>query len=262
MIHFVAMKWAAIATIMLVICVNFAPRSKADDSTKHITNTSSGQNETLPIKRPETEQAGTSQKEQPTENKPPHWYESPEWMLVIVGGITAFVIGWQSWETRKAAQAIANNERAWILVTMGDLPEFTPNHDVLEILYVIPTLKNYGRTPAIITKMRATPERIPVGFKLQPTADHSNIYTKNIDYEIPLPPDHAIQPVKIGIPTADFTPIFDGSFSQYIRGFVEYRDINNRAHTTEFCFIYHVPRGFNPDPAGFYAGPPEYNKIT
>jgi hypothetical protein len=42
---------------------------------------------------------------QPTEKQSPQGDETPEWALVIVGIITFGVIGWQSWETRKTANA-------------------------------------------------------------------------------------------------------------------------------------------------------------
>jgi len=35
---------------------------------------------------------------------PPHWYKSPEWVLVIVGIVTCIVIGYQSYATWCAAQ--------------------------------------------------------------------------------------------------------------------------------------------------------------
>lgn len=35
----------------------------------------------------------------------PKWYSDSAWWLVIIGAATAFVIGWQSFETRRAAQA-------------------------------------------------------------------------------------------------------------------------------------------------------------
>lgn len=43
-------------------------------------------------------------KTQTASNDPPQWYKSPEWVLVIVGIVTAFVIGWQSYETMAAAR--------------------------------------------------------------------------------------------------------------------------------------------------------------
>jgi len=56
--------------------------------------------------------------------KTPEGNTSAEWVLVIVGLITCGVIGWQSWETRRAAkaallnaQALINAERPWIVMT-------------------------------------------------------------------------------------------------------------------------------------------------
>jgi hypothetical protein len=40
-----------------------------------------------------------------TSTKPPPWYTSPEWWLCILGVPTLGFIGWQAWETRKAAEA-------------------------------------------------------------------------------------------------------------------------------------------------------------
>ena len=50
-------------------------------------------------------------------------------LLVVAGFITAAVIFWQSWETRKSAkaallnaQALINSERAWIMVDIVPVP--------------------------------------------------------------------------------------------------------------------------------------------
>lgn len=75
---------------------------------------------------------GSPAKQNATESKTPHWYASPEWILVIVGSFTFIVIGWQAWETRRSAdaasasanaallnaQAIINSERAWVVVEL------------------------------------------------------------------------------------------------------------------------------------------------
>lgn len=37
------------------------------------------------------------------------WWQDSNWALVLIGLITAGVIGWQSWETRKAAEATAKS---------------------------------------------------------------------------------------------------------------------------------------------------------
>lgn len=38
-----------------------------------------------------------------------HWWARPEWWLVAIAGLTGCVIGWQSWETRKAAEGAKEN---------------------------------------------------------------------------------------------------------------------------------------------------------
>lgn len=144
----------------------------------------------------------------------------------------------------------------------SDLPTFTPSTDRLEMIWVAPTLKNYGKTPGTITKIRAKGERVASGFKVSVNPDYATFDTKKIDYETVLPPGISIQPVRIGIATGDFVAINDGSMAQYIRGVVEYRDVNNRKRRTEFCFWYRIQEGYNPDPTGFYMSPPEYNKAT
>ena len=39
------------------------------------------------------------------------WYSSPEWVLVIVAGITFAFVGWQAWETRRSASAALLNAK-------------------------------------------------------------------------------------------------------------------------------------------------------
>jgi len=52
-----------------------------------------------------TDDQGSAAKQDATKNETPHWYASPEWILVIVGSFTFIVIGWQAWATRIAAEA-------------------------------------------------------------------------------------------------------------------------------------------------------------
>jgi hypothetical protein len=55
-----------------------------------------------------------AQRSEPTEiavPKPPKKDATPEWALVFVGIVTAAVIGWQSWETRRSADAAGQSAR-------------------------------------------------------------------------------------------------------------------------------------------------------
>jgi hypothetical protein len=101
-----------------------------------------------------------------TENKPPEWYESPEWTLVIVGCITFLIIGWQSYETRRSAdagkeaseaaktgadaalltaQALIASERPWFVTSVESCED---NSDLWRV-----RVANKGRTPGHLNAM-------------------------------------------------------------------------------------------------------------
>jgi hypothetical protein len=96
-------------------------------------------------------------------DQPVHWWSDSNWWVVIIAAITAAVIGWQSWETRKAAQASRDNvgatkdsadaallnakalivsERPWLLVTIS-VDKDDPD------MFNVSAL-NRGNTPAIL----------------------------------------------------------------------------------------------------------------
>jgi hypothetical protein len=73
-------------------------------------------------------------------------------VLAVVGLFTFLVIGWQSWETRKAAdaaklnaQALINTERPWFVVTV----EHSMGHPGFYNLKIT----NKGRTPGILEEI-------------------------------------------------------------------------------------------------------------
>jgi hypothetical protein len=76
-----------IATTTLAALVSLAPRSEARNQ---------------PFPRGQVH----------TEHEMSHRYPSAEWILVIVTGVTAGFICWQSWETKRAAKAAADSVEA------------------------------------------------------------------------------------------------------------------------------------------------------
>jgi hypothetical protein len=59
---------------------------------------------------------------------PPRWWAKPDWWILAVATLTAFVIGWQSWETRKSASAseksvllLIEEKRARIVVAISEM---------------------------------------------------------------------------------------------------------------------------------------------
>ncbi len=99
------MKPALIAAVVLAAIINFAPGSEGQQRSNTITK--DAQTKTHPDRQPlasRKDEESPAAETKATKSKPPRWYESPEWVLVI-GIITCFVIGWQSWATSRAAQA-------------------------------------------------------------------------------------------------------------------------------------------------------------
>jgi hypothetical protein len=96
-------KPVLIAAIVLAILVYFAPRSYCQEApAKNQQRTDNQSSVTGNQVHPETETPRT-------DKQPPSWYESSEWMLVIVGFITAIAVGLQSWWTRRSADAANRN---------------------------------------------------------------------------------------------------------------------------------------------------------
>jgi hypothetical protein len=82
----------------------------------------------------------------------PRWWAKSDWWLVVIAGLTGCMVGWQSWETRKAAEA-ANRalemgkikERAKIVLVVSRL------NPVLNKIPGVPfTVTNKGESKAFI----------------------------------------------------------------------------------------------------------------
>jgi hypothetical protein len=97
------MKRALITVVVLAASIHFAPRCQAEQQAPQKTEASETQ--APPVVPAHTgEQSGPGHYEGRTD-KTPRWYESPEWVLVIVGSVTCIVIGWQAIATQLAARA-------------------------------------------------------------------------------------------------------------------------------------------------------------
>jgi hypothetical protein len=129
-----------------------------------------------------------------------HWYRIPEWWLCILGLPTLVFVGWQSWETRKAAQAtresaisvskqsvlmekqaaqmeaqtkelsrqnrnILHAERAWVVESikfLDDIPRRQASGG--GVMTALVTFKNIGRQPAFLKLLQTrfqSSERLP-----------------------------------------------------------------------------------------------------
>jgi hypothetical protein len=192
-----------------------------------------------------------------------------EWVLVIVGVITCFVIGWQALETRRAAeatrisaeetktaanaallnaQAVINSERPWLLIQTNEIkdPFLIPvEAGSRHAAHCIFSIKNWGRTPGIVFS-----EKVELQISDNPIAlPDCKVY--NVDWKrdnpLPFPPNESI-PVEANLSPIGFITKkdSDGILSKdkflWLCGFIRYRDTFERAkapeYETQFCYLW------------------------
>jgi hypothetical protein len=158
------MKLAFIAAIVLAFAVHLTPRCEAKEKTTEITTRANEQEPravtavlALAI---DANQQGPASSNDATQNQTPSGYKPSEWALPLIGIITAGFICWQSWETRKAAQAsqksvkaaernadiLIASERAWMSIK-ADMKDYNPVYNRHRFYWQI---KNTGKSVAVL----------------------------------------------------------------------------------------------------------------
>jgi len=212
--------------------------------------------------------------------------------LVIIGALTFVAILYQAIKTADAAAAtqdaakatqeategirrqidimerqnehFTNSERAWALVDIGKLPDFQPDPNRLQILWIYPMIKNYGRTPAHITRIAGIVKLIPDGEKLPEIPEYTVGQGFDERINTVLPPEVPIQP-RLGVSGDEFIRVQEGKVTLYVHGFVEYSDVNRNRRRSAYCFVYVRQGGFSPAESGFYPAfnaPEAYTECT
>lgn len=217
-------------------------------------------------------------------NKTPHWYASPEWILAIVAVITLLIVGYQSVQMRKAAEAALLNakavihaERPFLVIPMGE--EFSKIENPILITrvpgeyrrsYCNFKIKNFGRSMAKIIE-----ERLAL---FHGTVPDSTIF----DRLSPFLEGYAFPPNEVVPHQATFEP--DGRITPqelaeivtrkrfvWLCGYFRYKDTFDRPdapeYETRFCFRWVYDQTKSTDPSihrSFWimAGPSEYNRAT
>jgi hypothetical protein len=187
---------------------------------------------------------------------------------ILVASRTLRVLAEQNKETARAARAsetqataLTNSERAWLVVEIGPLPEIVPNPNQVEILWLEPHIKNYGKTTATVERISIRQHQIPIKDTLPPEPE----YLEETAVNFVLPPQVWARPWQLGIPTSDFYAIKQQTTSLYFYGFVDYRDLGKERRQTRFCFRYVVQSGFSPEATSFYPAmnmPEPYTRCT
>jgi len=177
----------------------------------------------------------------------------------------ALIMERQTVAAEKNVEAVINSERAWVLVDIGKLPPFKPEPNQLQILWIFPTIKNYGRTVARITRVAGIVKLIPEGEKLPVVPEY--ILGQGFDEQIDtvLPPEVPIQP-RVGVSGDEFIKVQEGKFSLFVHGFIEYFDgVSEKQRRSAYCFGYIIQGGYSPAETGFYpylAAPRAYTECT
>jgi hypothetical protein len=167
--------------------------------------------------------------------------------------------------TKTSADALINSERAWIIVDIGKLPPFDPDPNQVQILWILPTIKNYGKTVARITRVAGILKLIPEGEKLPATPEYILGQGFDDSIDIVLPPEVPIQP-RLALNGDEFIKVRQGKFSLFVHGFIEYFDgISEKRRRSAYCFGYVIQAGYSPAETGFYpylAAPRAYTECT
>lgn len=177
-------------------------------------------------------------------------------------------------ETRKAADAAKRsadafvlNERAWVVATLDyRIPDPPPSvqwgADALSIQYFCPFFRNFGKSPATITRIAMKCAQIPMSAELPDEPDYLDALL--VPGRMVLAPEVLLRsPYLPSISGTDIPAIKQKEQRLYIFGFVDYEDLEGKVRYTRFCFEYFVPAGYSPDPEGFsLSGPASYNQTT
>ena len=167
--------------------------------------------------------------------------------------------------TEASVEALINSERAWVMVEIGPIPDFQPDPNKVQCLWIRPTIKNYGKTPARIRQIAARAQLVPDGQSLPPIPEYPIGPGANLPVDVVLPPSVPIQPIMLPISGQEFIQVQQGDIFLYVHGFIEYLDFSGAKRHSGFCYFYSIQAGFSPSPTGFYVeltAPPAYIECT
>ena len=164
-----------------------------------------------------------------------------------------------------SADALIASERAWILVEMGKLPPFKPDPNQVQILWIFPTIKNYGKTVARVTRIAGILKLIPEGGTLPDVPEYVPGQGFDEQIDIVLPPQAPLQP-RLAITGDEFAKVQEDKLSLFIHGFIEYFDgVSKDKRRSAYIFGYVIQKGYSPAETGFYPyliAPRAYTECT
>ena len=120
----------------------------------------------------------------------------PTWLLVLVGAVTAFVVGWQSWESRKEIQLQVVAMQQWVETSdwrVGPIAYTTPNavEADLPIMFSIRNKTKYKMTLHMIVLWINDRHKASIGFQSQLLEPERGYATVSTDYRLTTSQIHA-----------------------------------------------------------------------
>jgi hypothetical protein len=180
------------------------------------------------------------------------WWEQSEWWLVAIAGLTGLVIGWQSWETRKAAQGAKENAKV-----ASDQIQMMKDKERAR-LTIVPIDEGFGdnlREKMALKKGRVKLEHfgstdafnVRGYFTMQPSDAIQHPNNANMWHTIKLPAvirvgskpivgEYAYFPFTV----EDFEALAKGDMYIVFFGFVLYEDIFGNEHRASFDHYWNV----------------------
>lgn len=176
---------AAIAIIAFIFVGIIGLTYPYEQQRKATKETQGSQAPTPPERTTESNQTNTTYQDKSAEDEAIPWYahrDAPQWALVVLGGITFMFLGWQAWETRKAAQAarlgagiaataLEHANRPWVKVASTVHLLSIKNSEISFVLELL--LDNVGESAA--QHMRVVAGLIPWTASLNQRAEENRI---------------------------------------------------------------------------------------
>ena len=134
----------------------------------------------------------------------------------------------------------------------------------VNVINVVCTIKNYGKTPAWVTALGLKRHLVENGQALPDEPNYKNKDEEQVQPrgEVILPPGESIQQVVRLLPP-QVADVRTKKLTLYVYGYIRYRDAFGQRRQTKFCHEYRVPIGMDLRPEGFYeGGPPSYTSQT
>ena len=212
-------------------------------------------------------------------NKPPRWYASPEWWVVVLAGLTLSVLWYQAKQMAKATEAMERSSAVMMNAEQGRVVTYwhqiihydaspSGTHDGVLRTQFNWACGNTGRTQAELTKIWARFIVINDLRDLLPIPDYSARNERMYQGE-PLAPNSKDQqtewfstPLESKLPNETISDMMNKrECLLYAYGYVKYVDVWGRPHETRFGIL-RDPRGRPSLDSWIVAGPSAYNKTT